>query len=685
MKVKYTEALLLLFPFLCWVLCFRDFFSGHIFLQQDAISYANHIGFYTDNLSKGVYPLWNPDWFNGAPYHFFLRRMGDVNPLLFFIVFLKWAGVPSASAYLCFLAMYYFLAGWAFYLIARSLFVDRFYAFGAYLLFLFSSWGNEIFYNYIVIIFVPIIWFFYFLLSFYRDPKKGYFLGMCLCAGLIITTYIPFFFLTILSIFTVLFLLFYRKLSIDLFQRTFNFFIKNKVFTSFCIVFLLLSCVPGYIFYKESKSGQYVLPDRHAGSDAALPIAVSLSSVASGDFVNHGFIDHLFNDHKILDMGDIYIPFIFFLLLLTATMARVNKLILFLLFNIMALSLIAISSASGVYRFLFEHIPFFKLMRNVYYFFWLAIFPMGILLTVTAWQALMISIKDSKRKNLWLFYVGLCHLAFILFLLRQDGTLFGAWAAVIFSLAFFVVFCIFEERISTPFGFCAIFLAVVIQSSQVYGFLERRIYQIQEDSTNFVTTHPNNKILRMDLYYTSPWLALLNDFIDPAVLQNYMPHKYIFYDNVVPYNDSPGSLKTFELSAASHTNIAYVSKFESEPGDWRANTFVNPQANYDPLASGEILSISNDANTFKFKTHLSFSRFLVINDNYNSAWHAFINGHPARLLRANVAFKGLWIPAGENQVLLRYADNRSYIIHIGLIFIYLGVFIYLLVLLKTYV
>ena len=186
----------------------------------------------------------------GRPNHFFLRRIGDVNPLLFLMIVLKWLGVPSAVAYLIFLGMYYFLAMWAFYLIARFLFKDRFFAFIAYILLLFSSWGSEIFYNYIIIIFVPIIWFFYFLLCFSKAPQKGYFLGMCLCVGLIVTTYIPFFFLTILAIFTVLYILFYRRLFLDFLKRSFQFFNRHKFLTIFCIVFLLVSCIPALVFYQ---------------------------------------------------------------------------------------------------------------------------------------------------------------------------------------------------------------------------------------------------------------------------------------------------------------------------------------------------------------------------------------------------------------------------------------------------
>jgi len=103
------------------------------------------------------------------------------------------------------------------------------------------------------------------------------------------------------------------------------------------------------------------------------------------------------------------------------------------------------------------------------------------------------------------------------------------------------------------------------------------------------------------------------------------------------------------------------------------------------LASGKLSILSSDANTLKIKTHLSNSQFLVINDNYNSDWHVFINGHPVRLLRANVSFKGLWIPSGDSTIVLRFLNPMRYVLHWALIILFLGAFLYLLVLLKIYV
>jgi len=675
------EIFLLSIPFILWVFCFWNFFSGHLRLEEDAVSYAQHIIFYTNNLSRGVYPLWDPTWLSGAPNDFFLRRIGDVNPLLFLMVFLKWLGIPPASAYLVFLGFYYFLAGWAFYLITRFLLAERFFAFSAYVLFLFSSWGSELFYNYIIIIFVPIIWFFYFLLKFARSPQKGYFLGLCFCVGIIVTTYIPFFFLTILVIFTFLYVLFYGQVFVDLLKRSFLFFRKNKVFTCFCIGFLLVSCVPALIFYKESKGGEFVLPGRHAGADdSSSAVAVGLQNVASGDIISHGYFDRIFDDHSNLDMGDIYIPYVFFLVLLATFFAPSMKLIFFLLFNILALSLITITSAAGVHHFLYEHILLFKFIRNIYYFFWLAMLPLGILLSVTAFKSLLTAIDGSAKKTSWFIYVAICHFIFAVFLFKHQGVLWGAWVAIFVSFSYFFIYFYCKKRVSYPIGFCLILLAVFFQSAQVYMCLDKKLYLSQNKNISPQQAMSGHEP-RVQIYYASHWFAVLAKYIDPQVLKEYRQHQFVFYDNVTPYTDSPEFFNTFQTSLDRRVNLAFLSNAESGSGDWRGSPNAGDLADDNPPIS-ELSVLPSDANTWILLTHLSNSRFLVINDNYNTDWHAFINGHPVRLLRANVAFKGLWVPCGDSKIVLRFSNPRCYLFHFVLIAFFAGIFLYLLVLLR---
>ena len=83
-------------------------------------------------------------------------------------------------------------------------------------------------------------------------------------------------------------------------------------------------------------------------------------------------------------------------------------------------------------------------------------------------------------------------------------------------------------------------------------------------------------------------------------------------------------------------------------GDWRSDPDAGPRQMLTRSSSGNYRFYVLMPIPWYLKTHLSRSQFLVINDNYNSDWHAFINGHQVRLLRANVSFKGLWVPSGES-------------------------------------
>ena len=68
-----------------WLFAFRCFLLGKLDLFEDARPYYEHFKFYFDNLSRGIYPLWDPIRQWGVPNEFFLRRIGSFNPF-----FIKW-------------------------------------------------------------------------------------------------------------------------------------------------------------------------------------------------------------------------------------------------------------------------------------------------------------------------------------------------------------------------------------------------------------------------------------------------------------------------------------------------------------------------------------------------------------------------------------------------------------------
>src|SRR3989338_1770087 len=180
-KMDFIHCLVIL-SFVIWMAGMRESLLLSLPLNDDALPYYEHIKFYVENLMRGVFPLWDPVimFCNGVPNDFFLRRIGPYNPFLLVIALFKSLGVPFQYAYTLYLAFYYWLGAIGFYLIAQMVLKDRAAAFVAYALLLFSSLRIRLFDTYIVFLFVPIIWFFYFLLKFSKGKSydRSSFLGM---------------------------------------------------------------------------------------------------------------------------------------------------------------------------------------------------------------------------------------------------------------------------------------------------------------------------------------------------------------------------------------------------------------------------------------------------------------------------------------------------------------------------
>lgn len=680
---RYEPLYLVGLPFLGWVLCFWKFIFGQLPLTADAVSYFQHIGFFTDHLARGVYPLWDPFWFDGAPYHFFLRRIGDVNPLLWMIVLMKWAGISHHASYMIFLLVNYFLVMLAFYLIARMMMKDRLYAFLAYVLLMFSSWGNQLFYNYIILIFLPIIWFFYFLLSFYRDQKKCSFLGMCLCAGIILTTYIPFYFIIILGVFMLASLVFYGRQVMEFIKRLWVFVGSRRFFVSACACFLLLSCVPAVILYQESKEGAFVLPSRYGDAKESSAVAVGIDNVANGDIINNGSFDKVFSNTSLLSMGDFYIPYFFFVLLLCGLAGTLTKRICFLFAILVLLAAITTTNAVGIHQFLYKHVFIFKFIRNIYYFFWLAILPVAVLMIVDAFRSMLQTASASSFKKGWLAYILSCHAALIFFICVQGGF---NWA-VLTGLVLSAVFCCYvlrHEKASWVLIVVA-FMAVALQSAQVYGYLDRRFKEkgltgyVQYDYRTFSYVRPETaagEIVRPEIYYSTGHYAQLSRQLDPVVFNQYLRYRLRWVDNVIDYKDHPIYLKKLEEAMSAQLNVAYVTPTKEAADVYAVSPGAPLKADLVVNATDQLKVSHFSANALDISVRLDKRRFLVINDNYHEGWKVWVNSKQTPVLRTNGAFKGLWVPAGDSVIRLRFLEPLRYMFHLGLMAVFMGVFIY---------
>jgi len=51
---------------------------------------------------------------------------------------------------------------------------------------------------------------------------------------------------------------------------------------------------------------------------------------------------------------------------------------------------------------------------------------------------------------------------------------------------------------------------------------------------------------------------------------------------------------------------------------------------------------------------------VVVSQTYYHRWHAYVDGQPTRLLRANYAFQALQVPGGRHHVHVAYQDRAFY-------------------------
>lgn len=90
--------------------------------------------------------------------------------------------------------------------------------------------------------------------------------------------------------------------------------------------------------------------------------------------------------------------------------------------------------------------------------------------------------------------------------------------------------------------------------------------------------------------------------------------------------------------------------------------------------------VSFDIDTVVVGLSCSRNQILVITDNYFDAWHVYVDGKPAELLRAYGTFSAVAVPAGTKEVLLKY-DSQRY--RLGRLVTWLTIF-YLLIIFGFY-
>ena len=456
--------------FLLWCFCFRGFLSGQLTLFSDATSYYNHTKFFIDNISRGVYPLWDHAWNCGAPNDFFLRRIGPFNPFLLLIILFQKTGLPYTNAYLLYLAVYYFTGMMGFYLLAKRVLRDQGMAFFACLLLMFSSLGMRVFDSYLMLIVTPMAWFFYFLTAFSEKPEKRHLIGMTLTLMVLATTYIPFYFFTVLLSFVICFILFYPRDTKTILSKYWKFLISNKLVVVICLIVLVLALIPGVMFFQKAGSGEIAIPGRHSLKSSANVLGVAHAVTTSWGVIEDIYYSGYFltNLKKII-YAVFYIPIIGYILFLTGFLTRMNKKILF--FFVWGAGLFLLSAPKGipVYDFLRRHIFYFKYFKNLHFFLWIILLPVFILFVVQQFQQLL-ACKSGKNKYLVLSGIFIVHCCFALFIFMQGQSILSSYFSIGLSFLFFCLYFLGFLKQGKPLFLGFLLLLTVVQPLEVYHY-----------------------------------------------------------------------------------------------------------------------------------------------------------------------------------------------------------------------
>ena len=79
-----------------------------------------------------------------------------------------------------------------------------------------------------------------------------------------------------------------------------------------------------------------------------------------------------------------------------------------------------------------------------------------------------------------------------------------------------------------------------------------------------------------------------------------------------------------------------------------------------PRAAGNVQVVSYAANQIRLRTHLAGEGFLVAADAWYPGWQALVDGRAVPLYIADVAFRGISVPAGDHRVEMRFVPRILY-------------------------
>jgi len=678
MSEKNSQRLIAFWIFLAfvvWIFAFRGFLSSKFDLTSDALSYYDHTKFFIENLAHGTYPLWDPYWYYGSPNDFFLRRIGAFNPFFFAILILKSIGVPYTLSYLWFLAAYYLGATIAFYLLAMRIYRDRFIAYAGFLMLLFSALGTRLFDSYMMLVTVPMIWFFYFLLAFCQTARKHFFLGMVLSLMILLGTYIPFYFLICLVFFMLLFFLIYFNQIPRVLGGFAVFFKENKILVLLSMMVLFISLLPAINFFQNSAHGQVVLPFRHGDAGLGQTLTVPHQTLDWGA-VEDLMYSSYFSNLRLYKFAVVYVPFFSIVLFVLGFFGEITRLAVFVFLLIAALFCCIVPHGLLFYDFFYKHLFFLKYFRNLHFFIWFFLIPLFVLLVLEHWKIFTEMVRtNSHQKKLLLMYVFGVHLTVFLFVWYRNDAILSTYVMILLSLVFWSLMALKLLR-ANAWGFALLTLTILVQPLEVYHYFSLKAnphgspyaydfsynsFKLNDNDPAKPAKVPSSKEM---LYYTSGSYNFVFQNVSDLALKKYLQCKILLVDRLKLIDRAwvgPILQQNFLNSDNEAVIFDDVGKGIKSTGN---DPHPSLKAQHVDNSFRGFKLLAFDANHLRFRLDVPYEKFLVYNDSYDPYWKVSINHIKAPLMQVNGAFKGIWVPAGKSIIEFSYGCWWQYAMNI---------------------
>jgi len=726
MGKKFLSFLKFFLPFLLWLTLFKPQFSGQVMVGTESFVIFSVVKFFLDNLALGVVPMWNPYIVLGHSTQVMLSYLGAGNPLWLVTLGLNSLGVQPYWAFVATMVGYFWLGMAGFYLLSLMVLKEERSAYLAFLLLLFSSCSLEHFPQFhLTLIFVPAVWFFYFAVRFFTTPARRFFVGMTFALIVVLSGYVPFYFLTLLLFVALSWPLCFWKEFQEASRVLAHFVSKNPFVTVGCLVALGIAFLPGWAAYQVVVSHQLIAP-MHSTTSDIFTRGVTVSSykdATDGCLSARMFLEDLWNhldQIQYWNQGFFYLSLFAYLVLLLGVLIKVNRRMIFFLGLSAALLLLSLANATPFHRFLFEYIPFFRLFRNL--FFLLPFLAATVALLVGEIFRILLAVENFSQRQRWLRLgaLALLHVLVLVFLLKQDAVIPASYAAVWASFIFWTLLTFWPQLLTRNIFWVLLLGVVIIQPAAVLAGFNQQCDEQNEFMKSaapsprarptFLYVRPNaepsawpasvghhlncrHRLTMTDAAgfyqkdYLAYWTYYLSRQLPEETFRRYWQNKFLLYDSVELFDESVADLKKAVAGVRDGIGTAFVPEEGKRVTQDLAVFLARPAAGARPpkvIQQGEKSFVVKEfaVNELTLNTDLAQEQFLVYNDSFHKDWQAFIDGNRVPLYRANIAFKGLKVPAGPHRVTLRFAPPGGrwvYLISLisnGLVFLILfGLFI----------